>query len=398
MSLCKPYLYHLYGERVGLLKLIFHAAAVAVALLSVPALPSAKAAQGMPANRPDSNTAETRSYASKAGGGPAPVAAFLEEQPAHTGAMDGQAMETAALSAGDYDARRELYDRLELVTGVPWYWSAAVDQYERTMSKAKPKARAALGQHSGIFVEQERWAGGLNPDQDDVYPLSIRWFGGIGRDGDGDGTAARSSDFDLLYSLITFMSSYGPTEARFPAGVWEYYRSSRSVQRIGQFAAIYSHYGRLDLFQNSFPLPKGVSYSFKDTWGARRGWGGRRIHEGTDIFAGHGTPVRSTCYGIVESKGWNKYGGWRIGIRDLNNHYHYYAHLSGFQKSLAAGQIVEPGQVIGWVGSSGYGKPGTSGKFPPHLHYGVYSDRGLVEWAFDPFPMLKRWEQAERKR
>ncbi|MHA7964573.1 M23 family metallopeptidase [Paenibacillus sp. CAU 1782] len=360
---------------MGLLRLIFHATVVAVALLSVPALPVNQSGEEMPATR-------------------------LQEKRTlqQADAVGAQALETASLSAGDFDARRELYDRLELVTGVPWYWSAAVDQYERSMSKAKPKARMTLGQHSGVFVEPERWAGGLNPDQDDVYPLSIGLFGGIGKDGDGDGTAARSSDFDLLYSLISFMSSYGPTEARFPAGVWEYYRNSRAVQRIGQFAAIYGHYGQLDLFQNSFPLPKGVSYSFKDTWGDRRGWGGRRIHEGTDIFASHGTPVRSTCYGIVESKGWNKYGGWRIGIRDLNNHYHYYAHLSGFQKSLAAGQIVEPGQVIGWVGSTGYGKPGTSGKFPPHLHYGIYSDRGLVEWAFDPFPLLKRWEQAERKR
>ena len=28
-------------------------------------------------------------------------------------------------------------------------------------------------------------------------------------------------------------------------------------------------------------------------------------------LAGHGVPVRSTCYGIVEVKGWNPYGGWR---------------------------------------------------------------------------------------
>ncbi len=382
------------------MKLILHATAVAVALLSVPALPAAQSGQGAsPYRLLLSITPEVRTFASTHQDAPLSAAVLQKERVSQAdGTADGKTMEAAALGNEAYDARRELYNRVELVTGVPWYWSAAVDQYERTLSKAKPKARAALGKHSAVFVEQERWAGGLNPDQEDVSPLSIRLFGGIGRDGDGDGAAARSSDFDLLYSLISFMSSYGPTESRFPAGVWEYYRNSRAVQRIGQFAAIYSHYGRLDLFQHAFPLPQGVSYSFRDTWGDRRGWGGRRIHEGTDIFAGHGTPVRSTCYGIVESKGWNKYGGWRVGIRDLNNHYHYYAHLSGFQKSLAAGQIVEPGQVIGWVGSSGYGKPGTSGKFPPHLHYGIYSDRGLIEWAFDPYPMLKRWEQSERKR
>ncbi|MFF2889047.1 M23 family metallopeptidase [Paenibacillus sp. NPDC057967] len=304
----------------------------------------------------------------------------------------------AAPVKDQYDVRRELYDSLSSVTNVEWYWIAAVDQYERTISKAKPKARPQLGQTVGVFIEQERWAGELNPDSDDSFPLSIQWFNGIGRDGDGNGLAERNSDTDLLYSLVRFASAKGTSEVRFPIGLWDYYRNSRSVQRIEQFASIYKKYGKLDLFQHAFPLPVGNNYSYKDTWGAKRGWGGRRSHEGTDLFAGYGTPVRSTCYGVIEIKGWNRFGGWRIGIRDLNNHYHYYAHLSGFDKKLAVGDIVEPGQVVGWVGSSGYGKPGTSGKFPPHLHYGIYSDRGMVEWAFDPYPMLRRWEQQERQR
>ncbi|WP_371825254.1 M23 family metallopeptidase [Paenibacillus soyae] len=303
-----------------------------------------------------------------------------------------------AQAANPLDARRELYDNISTVTGVEWYWVAAVDQYERTITKARPKARQLLGQTVGVFIEPERWAGELNPDSEDTQPVSIGWFNGIGRDGDGNGFAERTSDFDLLYSLVTFASVQGTNDVRFPIGLWEYYRNGRAVQRIEQFAKMYKHYGKLDLFEHAFPVPIGSTYSYKDTWGDKRGWGGRRVHEGTDIFAGHGTPVRSTCYGVIEIKGWNKYGGWRIGIRDLNNHYHYYAHLSGFDKKLSVGDIVEPGQVVGWVGSSGYGKPGTSGKFPPHLHYGIYSDRGLIEWAFDPYPHLRRWEQQERKR
>lgn len=304
----------------------------------------------------------------------------------------------AAPVKDQYDVRRELYDSLSSVMNVEWYWIAAVDQYERTISKAKPKARPQLGQTVGVFIEQERWAGELNPDSEDIFPLSIQWFNGIGRDGDGNGLAERNSDTDLLYSLVRFASAKGTSDIRFPIGLWEYYRNSRAVQRIEQFASIYKKYGKLDLYEHAFPLPVGSNYSYRDTWGAKRGWGGRRSHEGTDLFAGHGTPVRSTCYGVIEIKGWNRFGGWRIGIRDLNNHYHYYAHLSGFDKKLAVGDIVEPGQVVGWVGSSGYGKQGTSGKFPPHLHYGIYSDRGLVEWAFDPYPLLRRWEQQERQR
>jgi len=65
---------------------------------------------------------------------------------------------------------------------------------------------------------------------------------------------------------------------------------------------------------------------------------------------------------------------------------------------LRPGQLVEAGQVIGYVGSSGYGPPGTSGKFPPHLHYGIYKDNGITEWSFDPYPSLRNWERQERQR
>lgn len=295
-------------------------------------------------------------------------------------------------------ARLELYNSLSVMTELPWQWIAAIDQYERTLSKAKPKVRPQLGQLSGIFVDEHKWAGMLNPDAEDHMPASIAFFQGIGRDGDGDGIASRSNDFDLLNSVLQQIGQYGNTDENILIGLWEYYQNARAVKRIDQFHQLYAHYGKLDLFQHAFPLPLNSIYAYRDTWGDRRGWGGKRIHEGTDLFAGHGTPVRSTCYGVIEIKGWNRYGGWRVGIRDLNNHYHYYAHLSGFTKELQIGQIVEPGQVVGWVGSSGYGNPGTSGKFPPHLHYGIYSDRGLIEWAFDPYPSLKRWENEERRR
>nr|WP_238404173.1 M23 family metallopeptidase [Paenibacillus paridis] len=310
------------------------------------------------------------------------------------------AAEANGQAAGEQDSfnvRRALYEKLSLFTEIPWYWIAAIDQYERSMSKVRPKARPMLGSTVGVFIDQEHWAGPLNPNTEDSSPASIRFFNGIGRDGDGNGQAERTSDIDLLYSLVSRVAAYGISDDDFSIGLWEYYQNNRSVQRIQQFARIYSTFDKLDLFEHAFPVPIGTHYAYNSTWGTGRSWGGRRTHEGTDIFAPHGLPVRSTCYGVVEVKGWNPYGGWRIGIRDLNNFYHYYAHLSGYDKTVNIGDVVKPGQVVGWVGSSGYGKPGTQGKFPPHLHYGVYSDRGLIEWSFDPYPMLRRWEQAERK-
>lgn len=293
--------------------------------------------------------------------------------------------------------RKNLFDQMSALTGIPWYYLAAVDQYERTMKIVKKIPLNSSGLID-IHYQDREWAGMLNPDLEDNDPQSILIFNGKGRDGDSDGLADRSNDVDVLYTLADFLLRYGTSPDDLRIGLWEYYHNARSVQRVEQFARIYAAFDRLDLHNKVFPLPLGSSYSYRGTWGASRGWGGYRIHEGTDIFAGYGVPVRSTCYGMIEIKGWNPYGGWRVGIRDLNNVYHYYAHLSGFNKKFKVGDVVQPGEVIGWVGSSGYGKPGTSGKFPSHLHYGLYRDNGLTEWSFDPYPYLRKWEREERYR
>lgn len=293
--------------------------------------------------------------------------------------------------------RMELYRKFESITNIPWYYLAAIDQYERNIRFARRDLDNPKGL-TGIFIPEEKWAGFLNPNRQDTNPKSIRFFEGFGMDGNGDGIADRTNDEDILYSFTQYLLQYGTDHDNIKIGLWDYYKRDKSVGIIMNIAKLFKKYGTIELTERHFPLPLRSNYSYKNTWGDPRGWGGRRIHEGTDIFASYGVPVYSTCYGVVELKGWNRFGGWRIGIRDANNTYHYFAHLNGFAKDLKVGQIVEPGQLIGSVGSSGYGPPGTSGKFPPHLHYGMYKDNGFSEWSFDPYPYLKKWERETRKK
>ncbi|KMK77649.1 M23 family metallopeptidase [Alkalihalobacillus pseudalcaliphilus] len=307
-------------------------------------------------------------------------------------ASNGQAAEQELTLEERNLERLHLYQKIEALTNIPWYYIAAVDTYERGVRRAlrdRPREEGFIS----IFYSPNQWAGPLNPNLDDQDPLSISMFGGIGLDGNGDGIADRMNDEDILYTFANHLEQYGFSSEDFRIALWDYYQREQSVTIISGHARLYEKYGHLDLHDHAFPLPLRSNYSYRSTWGDRRGWGGRRIHEGTDIFAGYQVPVRSTAFGIVEIKGWNIYGGWRVGIRDLDNIYHYYAHLSGFEKGIEEGAIVEPGQIIGYVGSSGYGKPGTQGKFPPHLHYGMYRDNGFIEWSFDPFPSLKNWER-----
>lgn len=141
-----------------------------------------------------------------------------------------------------------------------------------------------------------------------------------------------------------------------------------------------------------------VSYS--DTWGASRTYGGDRKHEGTDLMTKKGTPILSVSDGFIVRKGWNRLGGWAVTVMDRNHPqiFYYYAHMSRFAEGLETGQRVKKGEVIGYVGDSGYGPKGTTGKFPPHLHFGIYVRESLLSWgreAINPYPLLKVWETGK---
>ncbi|MUK90004.1 peptidoglycan DD-metalloendopeptidase family protein [Ornithinibacillus sp. L9] len=292
-----------------------------------------------------------------------------------------------------YDERLSLYKKTEALTQIPWYYIAAIDQYERQIHKDLED-----DQLISIQIPEEMWFGiGNSSFEKDVNIINM--FNGKGKDGNDDRIADPNEPEDVLYTMANFILEYGQSEDDIMIGIWNFYKRDLAVHTIKNTAKVFKKFQDINLTDRDFPVAINYNYSYRNTWGDRRGFGGNRIHEGTDIFADYGTPVKSTTYGVVELKGWNLYGGWRIGIRDIYNIYHYYAHLSGYEEGVEVGQIVKPGDVLGKVGSTGYGPPGTSGKFPPHLHYGMYKDNGYSEWSFDPYPYLKKWERmAKQKR
>ncbi|HET7658385.1 MAG TPA: M23 family metallopeptidase [Bacillales bacterium] len=303
----------------------------------------------------------------------------------------------SAENQNPWQKRMELFKKEEAVTHIPWYYFAAIDQYDRDIRNTRKDLPDAKGLIAVQYSPRE-WVGLLNPHYTDTNPMRIQLFDGIGLDGNQDGRADRNDSEDVLYTLGTYLESFGIDSTDIKIGLWERYQRGETVKIITGYAKIYETLGRLDVDENAFPLPLSANYTINNTFGDRRGWGGLRSHEGVDIFANYGVPVKSTTYGYIETLGWNRFGGWRIGIRSLNNVYHYYAHLNGYAKGLKKGDVVKAGQLIGYVGSSGYGPEGTHGKFPPHLHYGMYKDNGYREIAFDPYYYLKQWERQARKK
>lgn len=291
-----------------------------------------------------------------------------------------------------YKERLALYKKTESITAIPWYYLAAIDQYERNK-----KIQSEEDKLISIEFTDIEWFGiGNSSLNTDINTIKI--FNGIGQDANGDGHANPDDGEDVLFTMALYLADYGFSDEDIKIGLWNFYQRDLSVKSVVNTARVFKHFGTTILNDRDFPVSIQHNYSYRSTWGHRRGFGGNRIHEGTDIFASYGTPVKSTTYGVVELKGWNLYGGWRIGIRDIYNIYHYYAHLNGYEKGIEVGDIVKPGDILGSVGSTGYGPPGTAGKFPPHLHYGMYKDNGRSEWSFDPYPYLKRWERIAREK
>ena len=124
------------------------------------------------------------------------------------------------------------------------------------------------------------------------------------------------------------------------------------------------------------PIAKKYGFSHYDDFGASRSYGYKRVHLGNDLMGNIGTPIIAVESGIVEAAGWNQYGGWRIGIRSFDGkRYYYYAHLRKnhpFAKDLIEGKIVKAGDVIGYLGMTGYSsKENVNNINVPHLHFGM---------------------------
>ena len=148
------------------------------------------------------------------------------------------------------------------------------------------------------------------------------------------------------------------------------------------------------------PIAAGYGYAHSDDFGNQRTFGYARKHLGHDMMGSLGTPIVAVESGIVEAMGWNRYGGWRIGIRSADNkRYHYYAHLQKdhpFASGLEVGDLVQAGDLIGFMGRTGYSdKENTNNIETVHLHYGIQlvfdesQKECLSEIWIDPYDIVR---------
>lgn len=133
---------------------------------------------------------------------------------------------------------------------------------------------------------------------------------------------------------------------------------------------------------NGWVFPVQPPFSFVDTFGAPRMFGTKyaHSHQGIDIFAPSGAPLRAVSRGVIARKGQAVLGGNKLWLVAADGTQYYYAHLSAFVEGVDDGTVVEAGQVIGFVGNTG-----NAITTPAHLHFEIHPGGGP---AINPFPTL----------
>ncbi len=115
---------------------------------------------------------------------------------------------------------------------------------------------------------------------------------------------------------------------------------------------------------SGFIYPLGASGFVTDAYGYRYHPidGDYKFHPAVDFAVPQGTPIYATKSGTVTAATYNEYNGYYVAINHNDGYTSLYAHMTNFVVSV--GQTVSQGEVIGYVGSTGY----STG---PHMHFEI---------------------------
>jgi len=117
-------------------------------------------------------------------------------------------------------------------------------------------------------------------------------------------------------------------------------------------------------FLNRRPVQGGGRMSSRFGYRTHPIFGTRKLHSGVDFSAPTGTPIYAAGDGVVKRAQWVSGYGRYVELRHANGYETAYAHMNRIVGGLDPGDAVRQGEVVGYVGSTGY----STG---PHLHFEV---------------------------
>lgn len=146
----------------------------------------------------------------------------------------------------------------------------------------------------------------------------------------------------------------------------------------------------LDSLILTMPVEGTMPWELRDTFGDPRTGG---AHEALDIMAPRGTRVLSATSGRLTKLHGSVRGGIMVYAADASDRYVLmYGHLDRYADGLTEGMSLAPGQLIGYVGSTG-----SAAAAGPHLHFAIARGQPSVAWwkgePVNPYPLLYRMKQ-----
>jgi len=129
-----------------------------------------------------------------------------------------------------------------------------------------------------------------------------------------------------------------------------------------------------------FPVAGMANWS--DDWLMPRFTPSFHLHQGNDVFAAAGTPIRAVYDGTVRFSD-EPVGGKDVYLNMPNGTYFFCAHASDYAQGISSGQSVKQGTIIGYVGDTGDAVGGAT-----HCHFEDHPSGGA---AVDPKSTLDGW-------
>jgi murein DD-endopeptidase MepM/ murein hydrolase activator NlpD len=132
-----------------------------------------------------------------------------------------------------------------------------------------------------------------------------------------------------------------------------------------------------------FPMAPSPKCEVLNNFGGYSKTNGTGGHQGVDIGATLGQAVYAVADGVLyrQFTDLGSAAGYGWGLHANTDVIYRYYHLSAFAPDLAAGDLVERGQLLGYVGDTGNATPGGY-----HLHFEVRP--GPTHTPVDPVPLL----------
>jgi murein DD-endopeptidase MepM/ murein hydrolase activator NlpD len=199
------------------------------------------------------------------------------------------------------------------------------------------------------------------------------------------GCIARGLLLDLVLTTegAAFTCAFSDNETLFSQGTRDQLYTARSA--LAYLYTVYTDEGEPEPYQTptldpdylatlTHPLP---GCTIKNGWYNARDRK-TRLHTGTDILANRGTKILSVTDGEVLYIGFSRLPGYYVIIRDSFGYEYHYYHMVALSDLVEEGDMVEPGQPIGLVGSTGNSAAN-------HLHLGIITPEGNYLNPYDVF-------------